>query len=104
MEGDAIHRSGSILRRWVKRYLDILAQASETQFESVELPQDTIKLAYLASFLLNIPGTQKQDLLDTREAEELITQLRTIYRREVTLMDTFLASKENVDAGPFSLN
>ncbi len=104
MEHDAVHKSGRILRRWVKHYLDALAQASETQFDHVELPQDTLKLAYLASFLLNIPSVQKQDLLDVKDAGELIAQLRTIYRREVTLMDTFLASTEYADAGPFSLN
>jgi uncharacterized protein len=104
IESDVVSRNSSILRRWVTRYLEILAQASDTQFETVELPFEPGKLAYLASFLLNIPSTQKQTLLDISEAQELVTNLRTIYRREVTLLNSFLSSKEAVDMGPFSVN
>lgn len=99
-----LHEGSNILRRWMKRYLEMLAVASKAQFDLVELPEEPVKLAYLASFLLDIPITQKQALLDIEDAGELITNLRAIYRREVTLLDTFLTAKEEVDPGPFSVN
>ena len=48
--------------------------------------------------------TQKQTLLDISEAQELMTNLRIIYRREVTLLNTFLDAKEAVDTGPLLIN
>jgi len=92
------------LRPWVQRYLQTLANASETQFDVQQLPDDPLQLAYLASFLLNVPIEQKQDLLNIENAKEFITNLRIIYRREVTLLDAMLAPETARDAGIFSAN
>lgn len=99
-----LNESGEILRRWVKRYLEILTQAAETPIEMVDLPQEPLKLAYLASFLLNAPATQKQVLLDIEEADDLMIRIRAIYRREVTLLDMMLTPDKSVSIGPFSPN
>ncbi len=92
------------LRPWVQHYLQTLADASETQFDIQQLPDDPLQLAYLASFLLNVPIEQKQDLLNIEDADQLVTNLRTIYRREVTLLNAMLTPQTADDAGVFSAN
>ncbi len=92
------------LRPWVKHYLQTLADASETKFDIQQLPDDPIQFAYLASFLLEISIEQKQNLLNIEDADELIANLRTMYRREVTLLNAMLAPQTAEDAGVFSAN
>ncbi len=92
------------LRPWVQHYLQTLADASETKFDIKELPDNPLQLAYLASFLLNIPIEQKQNLLNIEDADELVGNLRTIYRREVTLLTAMLTPQTAEDAGVFSAN
>ena len=41
LEEEDVKHSSNILRRWVKRYLEILAQANDTQFEALELPLES---------------------------------------------------------------
>ena len=100
----SVNASTRSLRPWVQRYLQTLAEASETKFDVQQLPDDPLQLAYLASFLLNVPIEQKQDLLNIEKADDLITSLRTIYRREVTLLDAMLVPSNAEDAGVFSAN
>ncbi len=92
------------LRPWVHHYLQTLADASETKFDIQQLPDDPIQFAYLASFLLEISSEQKQNLLNIEDADDLIANLRTIYRREVTLLSAMLAPQTADDAGVFSAN
>lgn len=92
------------LRGWVRRYLRILSQASETAFDLQQLPGDPVKLAYLASYLIQVPPPQKQDLLAAPQADALVAQLVALYRREVTLIQAMLAPHEEEPVGPFSLN
>ncbi len=101
---EQLERSGNTLRVWVQKYLQILSDASETPFDTTQLPGDPLRLAYLASFLLNIPSEQKQNLLDINQADELMTNLRSIYRREVTLLDAMVKPQQPDDIGPFSSN
>src|SRR5262249_3892429 len=97
-------RTSRSLRPWVQRYLQTLADASETKFDVQQLPDDPLQFPYLASFLLNIPIEQKQKLLNVEDADELVMNLRTIYRREVTLLNAMLAPQTAEDAGVFSAN
>jgi uncharacterized protein len=92
------------LRPWVRRYLEILAEASNSQFDLGQLPRDPLRLAYLASFLLQIPASQKQNLLNIDDADLLLKNLREIYRREVTLLRAMLTAREAEDIGTFSVN
>ncbi|MEZ4670956.1 MAG: LON peptidase substrate-binding domain-containing protein [Anaerolineae bacterium] len=103
-EPEMLETTGRSLRPWVRKYLQTLADASETQFDLGQLPGDPLQLAYLASFLLNVPTEQKQDLLAIESADELIHRLRDIYRREVTLLNTLLKPMASHDTGMFSSN
>jgi Lon protease-like protein len=99
-----LNRTSRTLRPWVQRYLQTLADASETKFDIQQLPEEPLQLAYLASFLLNVEIEQKQDLLSIDSADELVSNLRMIYRREVTLLNAMLTPQTADDAGVFSAN
>jgi Lon protease-like protein len=101
---DALAQAGRHLRPWVSRYLQILAEASDTTLDVDHLPADSLRLAYLASYLLQIPPSQKQNLLAMDNAAQLIDHLHSVYRREVTLLRAMLTARESETLGPFSSN
>lgn len=99
-------RASASLRPWVERYLQILtvAASEDVDFESAQLPDDPLSLGYLAAALLQIPSEQKQVLLDTSETTTLLRQVRTIYTREVPLLQRMLDAEHAPMVGSFSLN
>lgn len=101
---DLLGERGKQLRPWVRRYLQTLAKASESEFDLGSLPADPLRLANLASFLLQIPAGQKQTLLAMNDADELVVHLRDLYRREVTLLEAMVTAQEHEGIGPFSIN
>jgi len=99
--------AGRQLRPWVERYLAVLSRAAENlAFDPASLPEDPLALGYLAAALLQIPSDQKQPLLATDHAATLLTDVRTIYRREVALMSAILERDRASDfeMGIFSIN
>lgn len=92
-----------LLRPWVMRYLELLPQADDIDFESSQLPDEPDVLAYLAATVLQMPPEQKQPFLAIDETIGLLTNLRRAYRREVALMKR-LVDQPEVDQGSFSLN
>jgi Lon protease-like protein len=93
------------LRPMISRYLDILKDAGQVQFDSSQLPNDTTTIAYLSAVLLQIPTEQKQTLLASERTSEMLADLRTIYRRELALLNFMKErSEDESHKGPFSLN
>lgn len=79
------------LRPWVKRYMQILAEMSEVKLDPQQLPRDPHVLAYLAAVLLQVPPTQKQDLLAVEGVAEMLDDMHAMYRREVALLQAMLS-------------
>jgi uncharacterized protein len=98
-----LENSSSQLRRWVERYLRILAQAGDVEFDAEQLPDDPLTLAHLAAIVLQVPMNQKQELLSMSESNKLLTTMRSLYRREVAILEAML-SHSTTEEGPFSLN
>lgn len=101
---EMLSTAGRQLGLWVRRYLGILAEASGSVLDAGQLPRDPLRLAYLASYVLQIPASQKQTLLAMNDARQLIDHLREVYRREVTLLRAMLTARESETLGPFSSN
>ncbi|MBI5670566.1 MAG: LON peptidase substrate-binding domain-containing protein [Chloroflexi bacterium] len=101
---ERLDEPGQALRVWVQRYLDVLSKAAEIPLDMQQLPTDPLRLAYLASFVLQIPMPQKQELLAIERADDLLRQLRALYRREVTLLQVMTTKDEAPITGPFSAN
>lgn len=93
------------LRHLVISYLDILKQAADVRFNSAQIPDNPPTVAYLASMLLQIEDEEKQALLEIEPMDKLLTTLKTLYQREVTLLDNLVAPAEVLIEGTaFSLN
>jgi uncharacterized protein len=104
-EPTVVERNGDLLKVWVDRYLDILQRAGQVQFDTRQLPRDTMSLAYLASYMLQVASSQKQKLLAADRATTMLKELRAIYRREVALLEALLSPPEQIEnQGPFSVN
>jgi uncharacterized protein len=95
-ESDSLNRTGNSLRPWVERYLEILAKVGNLPFNSQQLPSDPVQLGYLAAAILQqISQTQKQDLLAAESAIGMLKQIRSIYQREVALLDMMIQRAGN---------
>lgn len=92
------------LRTWLERYIGILTEAERIPFDLRHLPSDSIALTYLASAVLQASPAEKQVLLETGTALDLVNQVYTMYRREVPLLKTMLLQPQQDSTGPFSLN
>ena len=89
---------------WVKQYMQILSEGSETDLEPEKLPADPVVLAYLAAVLVQIPPEQKQALLAEQRAIDLLGTMERIYRREVAMLQAIMDHGRRQDPGPFSMN
>lgn len=93
------------LRHLVISYLDILKQAADVRFNSAQIPNNPPTVAYLASMLLQIEDDEKQALLEIEPMDKLLTTLKTLYQREVTLLDNLVSPAEVlIEDTAFSLN
>ncbi len=100
----ALARVGERLRPWVERYLEMLTEAGNVEFDPSQLPDDPLGLAYLAAYLVQVPPAQKQELLAMNDAPAFIEAVGKLCRREVLLLDSILARATAEEMGPFSAN
>jgi Lon protease-like protein len=98
-----MHKNALQLRDKVERYLKILAEAGAGQFDLAQFPEDPIGLAYMSASLLQISEKQKQDILSTDHAEDLLRKINQALRRENALLKAFTA-KGFEGSGGFSTN
>ena len=82
----------------------MLEQTDKSQINLQQLPEDDLALAYYAAGLLKISLSEKQNLLELSNTNELIEIMRLLYRKEVTLLRATLVQPEKPQEGPFSLN
>lgn len=102
--GGQAHRQAHALAPWLRRYIDLLAQAAATAIKPQELPAEPEALGFLAAMVAQIPMLEKQRLLSAAAAPDLLRQERAIYRREVSLLRAMLTSNYARDTVTFSPN
>jgi uncharacterized protein len=85
--------SGERLRRKVENYIQILLTAGGS-FDSRQLPEHPVELAYAAAGLLQIAAAHKQALLELDQPEQLLEEVLAIYAREQALLKAMLAHGE----------
>lgn len=91
------------LRPWIVRYLKALSQIEGLELDPAHVPHEPVTLAYLAATLLQLPAAEKQQFLVAERAVTLLDDLRTLYRREVPLIE-IMFERQIEDQGTFSLN
>jgi uncharacterized protein len=77
----------------LEKYLSILAEIGELEIDFSQMPQNIHELCYIASFILQIPSRQKQQLLEAATDLDLITQLNGLYRKESAIFKKIAEQK-----------
>ncbi len=104
-EDGQLEYAGEQLRPWVERYLSALSKTAEgLEISTDHLPENPLALGYLAAALVQIPTEQKQELLTADEAGSFLTEVRTVYRREVALLNAMVAHNQDESMSLFSRN
>lgn len=103
-KSEFLTQKGNHLRPMVRRYMQILTEASDANLDPRHLPHDPLVLAYLAAVLLQIPPEQKQNLLVLKQANDLLSELLLIYRRELALLKALLSGEAQQSIDYFSVN
>ena len=102
-EPTEIRSAAKKLRPWVVRYMNELTRIEGSEYDHQRIPDDPTSFAYMAGALLRIPPEQKQPLLASVTASELVESLHKHYRREVAFLKNMF-DQTVTDQGPFSMN
>lgn len=70
----------------IASYLEMLNQDEKVKFAASDMPDDPVDLAYLIAMALQLPLDDKQTLLQTRSAHDLLALERRILGREQLLL------------------
>jgi ATP-dependent Lon protease len=80
------------VQRRLERYIDLFAQASDSDFHVDLSFQHPATLAVLAAVILQITPQQKQDLLEIPSVQELLQNMAQLLRQENRALQIALAS------------
>ena len=80
------------VRGRLRRYVDLLSQASGVQMEANALPDEPTELACLTAIALQIEQLEKQDLLTSPSIVTLLSKEVDLLRREMRMLQVVLHS------------
>jgi Lon protease-like protein len=92
------------LRRWVERYLGLIARFETLPLDQVTLPTDPLRLAFLGMSILKAPMDDKQAVLQARTELEAIELASALMRREIALLDVMARPVPGDSDSVFSVN
>lgn len=92
------------LRQQVIKFIQIVVEAGSVQMDSQQIPENPVALAFMAAALLQVPPAAKQALLEMEQAGQLMSELQTLYRREIALVRAMTKTLAGQDERGFSLN
>jgi len=81
------------VRGRLRRYVDLLSQASGVQMDANDLPDEPTELACLTAIALQIEQLEKQDLLTSPSIVKLLSKEADLLRRELRMLQVILHSK-----------
>jgi len=99
-----LEAAGQRLVPWINRYMRLLNKFTDINLDPKQLPEDWLVLAYLAAVLLQVPAVEKQKLLATKCAIDLLTDMRLIFRREIAFLQSMIVGTGQQENGFISLN
>ncbi|MGB5845847.1 MAG: LON peptidase substrate-binding domain-containing protein [Anaerolineales bacterium] len=70
----------------VRQYIKLLNQIEAVDLDPDNLPQDPLMLGHLAPVLLQMPPGEKQNLLKSESAFELLDSTNQVYTREIAFL------------------
>ena len=86
--GLEVMRGTRTLARLAVNYLRLLSKIDEesSQAGEVKLPEDPLPLLNLAAGVLQLPEVEKQPLLESLTASQMLAQLLRLYKRETAVL------------------
>jgi len=100
-----INQYARLLRPLVIKYLDILSNIEEINFEKDQIPHSPQSIAQVASILLQTETETKQSILAIDKLSTLLRRLVEIYNLETLLLNVRISPPdETFNIGPFSSN
>ena len=81
------------VRDYLRRYVQMLAQASGVPLEANGLPDEPTELACLTAIALQVEQLEKQDLLTSPSIGALLDKEAGLLRRELRVLQVILRSK-----------
>lgn len=97
------HALVSNLRPRIAAYLQLLSDDATVHISPEDMPDDPVDLAYLIAIALQVPMTDKQDLLTFDSARELLARERQLLLREHDLlryMVSTIDAQQDLVVGP----
>ena len=88
----------------VRQYIDLLKQIEAVDLNPDNLPQDPLMLGHLAPVLLQMPPGEKQNLLNSESALELLNSTNKIYTREIAFLRAIIERGRDQSKYPVSQN
>ena len=88
----------------VRQYINLLKQIEAVDLDPDSLPQDPLMLGHLAPVLLQMPPIEKQDLLISESALELLLSTNRIYSREIAFLRAIITRSKDQSQSPVSQN
>ena len=70
----------------VQQYIRLLNEIEEVDLDPDNLPEDPVMLAQLAAVLLQMPPGEKQELLKSASALDLLDSTYQVYNREIAFL------------------
>ncbi len=88
----------------VHQYMNLLNQIEPIDLDAENLPQDPLLLGYLAASLLQMPPIEKQKILESDSALDLINATIPVYTREIAFLRAIIEHGKNQPKTPVSQN
>lgn len=82
------------LRPRIAAYLQLLSDDTTTQIGPEDMPDDPVDLAYLIAIALQVPMTDKQDLLMVGSARDLLVREQQLLLREHGLLRFMVSTSD----------
>ena len=101
---EKLDEQGKLLQQQLEKLIVVLMKAGGEEYDKIQLPEDPVALAYIASSILQIPPLQKQILLEFDQASDLLSSVRALYRRELALLKVIVTKKDTPGEAKFSVN
>jgi Lon protease-like protein len=80
------------VRDRLRRYVEMISQASGTELKTNDLPDEPTELACLTAVALQVEQLEKQDLLNSPSIAGLLSKEVGLLRRELRMLQVILAS------------
>lgn len=88
----------------VRQYIHLLNQIEDVDLDPENVPQDPLSFAYFAAALLQMPPHEKQNLLETESAAELLRSTNKVYAREIAFLRAIIERGKDQSATTISPN